>query len=129
MISWVGKSQNDWSSLAIPYGVSQWMKRSAARMCGHKGLGVIRSCRLAGSRGCFVLCSGSSRVGGMKGTNPPEVAAHSCMGFSYRSRWSVGSPIALGEVLGVKLLKGVGDPIYCEILGLPYSKWTLHRLG
>ena len=54
------------------------MKQSAARTCGCKGLGVIQSCRLVGSQGHFVLCSGSGRVGGTKGTNPPEIAVHAC---------------------------------------------------
>jgi len=75
MISWVGKRWIAWSILVIPYGMSQWVKRSAARMCGHRELGMIQSCSLVGSCGRLVLCSGSSREGGMKGTNPPEVAA------------------------------------------------------
>jgi len=41
-----------------------------------QGLGVIRLCSLEGSLSCLVLGSGSSRGGGMKGANPPEIAAH-----------------------------------------------------
>jgi len=74
IISWVGNRQKVRSSLAIPYGMSQWVKQSVARTCGHKGLGTICSCRLAGSHGHLVLCSGSGRGGGTKGANPPEVA-------------------------------------------------------
>jgi len=60
------------SNLAMPLGVSQWVKRSAARTDGRKELGMMRSCSLDGNLGRLWAASGCGRGGKTNETTPPE---------------------------------------------------------
>jgi len=66
---------NEWamsSSLAMSYGVSQWVNWSMDKTAGHRGFGMIWLCKLVGNLGRLWLTSGCGRGGETNETGPPE---------------------------------------------------------